>query len=268
MSGNNFTLHTCETNPNQVIAKLKDLHMFERKVATELKNLQHMMERKVIAELKDLLTFEREVATQLKNLHHTTERKCIRMSNYLAGRLDTVDFSFGNMALDETILKEFVQNADTFQWFNERFPKIAESMQRGLDDRTRSRLEVEEEEMKESIEKLLRNEMEEEWNEIEKEWNDIEKEWNDIQPSNPKEWNHIEKKWNDIQHSNPTVANTGSRVPTIQKRPNPTVANTGSRVPTIQKRPNPTVANEKSNKKPKNAKSELDRMFDQLMKER
>ncbi|KAJ3270469.1 hypothetical protein HK104_004918, partial [Borealophlyctis nickersoniae] len=229
MSGNNSTVHTCGTN--QVIADLKDLHMFERKVATELKNVQHMMERKVIAQLKDVFTFEQKVATKLKNLQHTTERKCIRMSNELAGRLDMVEFGVDNTVLDETVLKEFVQNADTFQWFKEIFPEIAEAMQGGLDERTGARLEVEKKEMKKSIEKLLRNEMEEEWNEIEKEWDDIDKEWADIQHSNPKEWNHIEKKWND----KPTVANTG-----IRKRSN-SVPNTFS--PTIQNRPNPTVAN-------------------------
>ncbi|KAJ3283736.1 hypothetical protein HK104_010242 [Borealophlyctis nickersoniae] len=124
--------------------------MFEQKVATELKNLQHMMERKVIAELKDLHMFERKVATELKNLQHMMERKCIRMSNDLAGRLDTVDFGFRN-TVDETILKGFVQNADTFQWFKERFPQIAESMQRGLDERIL-------EEVKESIRKLQKYE--------------------------------------------------------------------------------------------------------------
>ncbi|KAJ3249713.1 hypothetical protein HK104_007577 [Borealophlyctis nickersoniae] len=218
MSGNNFTLHTCDTN--QVIAQLKDLHMLERKVMTALKDSEH-----------------------------TIRQKYIRKSHDLAGRLDTVDFGPRNTALDETKLKEFVQNADTFQWFNERFPQSAESMQRGLVDRTRPRLQVEEEDVKESIRKLwlqvkeeevkesirklrlgleevaseFRNEMSEFWNELEKEWNDREKEWNDLD----KEWNDMMRKrleWNDM----------------------------------MRKCSNPTVANEKSNKKPKNEASETE----------
>ncbi|KAJ3275677.1 hypothetical protein HK104_003861 [Borealophlyctis nickersoniae] len=148
MSRNNFTLHTCETN--QVIAELKDLHMSERKAATALKGY--------------------------------LKPKIIRMNDDLAGRLDKLDF--GN-TVDKTILKEFVQNSDTFQWLKERFPQIAESMQRGLDKI------------------LVKFEWEEEMEQT------IEKE-NDTAPQHS-------------DPTVPNTGSCS--VPTIQKRSNPTVAN-------------------------------------------
>ncbi|KAJ3267458.1 hypothetical protein HK104_005871 [Borealophlyctis nickersoniae] len=63
-------------------------------------------------------------------IEHKVALECIQMSNNLAGRLENVKFGLRNKtALDETTLKEFVQNADTFDWFKARHRKIAESMQ-------------------------------------------------------------------------------------------------------------------------------------------
>ncbi|KAJ3267452.1 hypothetical protein HK104_005874, partial [Borealophlyctis nickersoniae] len=100
------------------------------------------------------------VLEELKNLRmieHKVAMECFRMSNNLAGRLENVEFRLRNKtALDETILKEFVQNADTFEWFKGRFPKIAESMQRGLDERTRPHLDEKSRKIQELEEQLRR----------------------------------------------------------------------------------------------------------------
>ncbi|KAJ3277630.1 hypothetical protein HK104_003124 [Borealophlyctis nickersoniae] len=83
---------------------------------------------------------------------------CVRIMNNLAGRLD-IEFGLrNNTALDETKLKEFVHNADTFQWFNERFPKIAERMLRGLDERNRPPLDEKSRKIQEFEERLHRAE--------------------------------------------------------------------------------------------------------------
>ncbi|KAJ3264890.1 hypothetical protein HK104_006381, partial [Borealophlyctis nickersoniae] len=183
----------------------------------------------VIVELKDLHMLERKVMTALKESEQSMKRRYIRKSNDLAGRLDTVDFGPRNTALDETKLKEFVQNTDTFQWFNERFPQIAESMQRGLDERTRPRLDEESRKFQELEERLHRARLE-----------------------GRRAAEADFEKWGDDMWGRRPATDVSSTAP---QRSNPTVANTGSCcccVPTIQKRPNPTVANEKSNKKAKN----------------
>ncbi|KAJ3250992.1 hypothetical protein HK104_007394, partial [Borealophlyctis nickersoniae] len=131
----NVSLHTCGHQVNKLITQLKGLCMFERKVATALKDRQDY-ERELLARFKDANVLEDEDFDVFEHMKDQMMEECrARVNNYLAGRLDNVDFGFENTALDETILKEFVEDADTFQWFKERFPQIAESMEEGLNER-------------------------------------------------------------------------------------------------------------------------------------